>query len=524
MRSVNGKFATENLNLDQRASGVLLHVTSLPGKYGIGDLGPVAHQWIDMLAAANQRWWQMLPLGPCGEGNSPYRSYSAFAGNPLLVSPDSLVKDGLLNLENLRGQSLPPGKVDYQQVTRNKMKLLGIAHDQFRRSASRRLKADFAEFIQAQSSWLDDFALFMSLRETHPEKSWTQWPKPLLRRHPSAIAEARLELITQIDFHKFAQFIFYRQLQSLRAHARAAGVALIGDLPIFVSPESVDVWTNPKLFQLDAHLRPRAVAGVPPDLFSSTGQCWGNPLYNWTEMKKDHFAWWKTRLKSALGQADLVRIDHFRGFQAYWRIPVNSPTAQTGRWVKAPGFELFQALLENDSRLPLLAEDLGIITPEVELLRDRFNLPGMRVLQFGFDDEQGNPHTPHNFIPHCFAYTGTHDNDTSAGWYRSLPSSTKRRLQQYAPGLDWHANPAWSLIRLLMASVANQAIVPMQDLLSLGSNSRMNRPGSSSDNWQWRLESLQSCKPPLSNFSKLTRLYNRIANHGFNERPSHARN
>jgi 4-alpha-glucanotransferase len=506
MKFVNAHSSKGIPDLSTRSSGILLHVTSLPGKYGIGDLGPLAHQWIDMLAAARQRWWQMLPLGPCGEGNSPYRSYSAFAGNPLLISPEQLVIDGLIKKSDLQGMILPAGKVDFAQVARNKMALLTLAYDQHQAKVS----ASLRKFIESQSTWLDDLALFMALRDAHPGKSWTEWPKPILRREPAALANARQTFAGEIHFHQFVQFVFVRQLQSLRDHAHRAGVALVGDLPIFVSPESADVWTHPELFQLDRHFRPTAVAGVPPDLFSPTGQRWGNPLYDWKVMEKDHFAWWKSRLRSALGQADLVRIDHFRGFESYWRIPAHARTAKQGRWEKAPGVALFEALLAADPKLPLLAEDLGIITPQVEDLRDRFALPGMRVLQFGFTGEPENPHAPHNFLRHCFAYTGTHDNDTTAGWYRSLSPAAKRRLHDYAPDPHWETEPAWSLIRMLISSTAAHTIVPLQDLLNLDGKSRMNKPGNSENNWDWRIDSLKICDKPLHQLARLCRLYDRV--------------
>jgi 4-alpha-glucanotransferase len=481
-------------------------VTSLPGKYGIGDLGPAAHRWIDMLAAARQSWWQMLPLGPCGEGNSPYRCYSAFAGNPLLISPDRLVEQGLLRRSEIDGFRLPNDKVDYAKVARNKMAMLSIAYKRFRQKKS---DADFYRFTSHQAGWLDDFALFMTLQQTSPEQSWTHWPAPLLRRKAAALKVARATHTDAIDFHKFVQFLFFDQLRLLRDHARAARVALIGDLPIFVSPESADVWANPELFQLDNHLRPSAVSGVPPDLFSATGQCWGNPLYNWKAMANDHFGWWKARLASALSQADLVRIDHFRGFESYWKIPADAPTAQRGKWVKAPGARLFEALLEGNSTLPLVAEDLGMITPEVEMLRDRFDLPGMRVLQFGFSAEPGNPHAPHNFIHHCFAYTGTHDNETTMGWYKSLSAEAQRRLEKYAPHSQWKADPSWALIRLLMGSVAGHAIIPLQDLLGLDSKSRMNIPGQSRHNWEWRLSAFSQATKPLADLADMADTYDR---------------
>ena len=503
------KFQSSMGDLSRRSAGVLLHVTSLPGRYGIGDLGPDARRWIDMLSGAGLRWWQILPLGPTGPGNSPYRCFSAFAGNPLLISPDLLIEDSLLSKADLHGMTLPAGDVKFAPVIQNKLSLLHLAHEHFVRRGKHRLQGAYERFVATESAWLKDFALFMSLSDADPSKPWILWPKPIVRRNPSALSEARRELAEPIRFHQFVQFIFSRQLAALRDHARNAGVALIGDLPIFVSPESSDVWTNPKLFQLDRLLRPRFVSGVPPDMFSADGQRWGNPLYNWTEMKKDGFAWWKARLKTALSQADLVRIDHFRGFESYWSIPANLPTAKKGRWVKAPGVELFQALLGKDANLPLVAEDLGIITPEVEDLRDRFHLPGMRVLQFGLGGDAHGLHLPHNFIKHCFAFTGTHDNDTSAGWFASLPAAAKRRVEAYSPELPWRTEPSWSLIRLLIASVAANVVIPLQDLLELDHRSRMNLPGSSHGNWRWRLDSFNHCKSALQRLARLNQIYGR---------------
>ncbi len=496
-------------DLSRRSSGVLLHVTSLPGRFGIGDLGPAAHQWVDMLSAAGQRWWQMLPLGPTGDTTSPYQCLSSFAGNPLLISPEELVKDGLLAASDLRGFSLPPGKTDYGRVTRKKWALLAVAHDRFQRRRVKRLTEELREFEEQQSGWLADFALFMALREAHSCQPWERWPRPLLRRQPAALREAQRELAGSIDLQTFAQFIFFRQLRSLRAHARSAGIALIGDMPIFVAPESADVWLSPRLFELDAHLEPRAVAGVPPDMFSKTGQRWGNPLYNWKEMARDGYAWWKARLRAALLQADMVRIDHFLGLSSYWRVPASCPTAESGKWVKGPGTQLLQALRAEYPALPLLAEDLGLVTPAVEQLRDDFNLPGMRVLQFGLPAEPGNSHVPHNYIHHCFAYTGTHDNDTSAGWYQSLSSKHKLKVQQYAPDPLWKTAPASAMIRILSASVAGHIIVPLQDLLNLGSAARMNTPGTSQHNWQWRCEDFARCKEPMARLAAITSLYER---------------
>jgi 4-alpha-glucanotransferase len=493
-------------NLSRRGSGVLLHVTSLPGQYGIGDLGPAAHQWINMLAEAGQRWWQMLPLGPIGTSTSPYQCLSSFAGNPLLISPEQLVADGLVQRSDLREAMLPPGRVNYRTVTRSKWALLAKAYERADRFAQ-----DLGEYERCESSWLDDFALFMAIRSQYPSMSWAHWPQSVLCRKPAALRDARAKLKDAIGLQKFAQFLFSRQLKSLRSHARAAGVALIGDLPIFVSPESADVWTHPSLFQVNRRMQPRAVAGVPPDLYCPQGQLWGNPLYHWKAMAKDGFAWWKARLGASLRQADFVRIDHFRGFESYWSVPARCATAETGRWAAGPGAALLKALTSGTAPLPLLVEDLGMITPEVERLRDDFHLPGMRILQFGFPPGPGNSHVPHNYIHHCFAYTGTHDNETSAGWYRSLPSVSKRRIAAYAPDPLWRTAPAWAMIRVVWASVAGQVIVPLQDLLNLGSSARMNSPGTHKNNWQWRCGDFVSCREPMARLARLTDLYERRA-------------
>jgi len=453
----------------------------------------------------------MLPLGPIGATTSPYQCLSSFAGNPLLISPDQLVADGLLAESDVAKFTLPPRKVNFQRVIANKRALLAMAFERFRQRYRQRFSDDLHQFETRESGWLSDFALFMALREAYAFKPWSQWSQPVLRRNPAALREARRQLAEAIELQTFAQFIFARQLQSLRTHARTAGVALIGDLPIFVSPESADVWTNPKLFQLDRRLQPRAVAGVPPDEFSPQGQLWGNPLYNWNEIAKDGYAWWKARLGAALKQADFVRIDHFRGLASYWSIRTPCATAENGRWVAAPGAKALRALTGGKRSLPLLVEDLGLITPEIERLRDDFNLPGMRVLQFGFPPNPGNPHVPHNYIRHCFAYTGTHDNDTSAGWYNSLSPANRRQVQQYAPNPLWNTAPAWAMIRILWASHAGQVIVPLQDLLNLGSASRMNTPGTHEKNWQWRCLDFAECREPMARLASLTDLYERRA-------------
>ena len=504
--------ASESSQKRSRTSGLLLHVTSLPGPYGVGDLGPAARAWVDALARAKQSWWQILPLGPAGAGDSPYQCYSAFAGNPLLVSPDDLVADGLLDRGDLPTSVLPPDRVDYRKAGTLKSALLGRAWERFEAGAGRRrLAGEFQEFITSQGHWLGDFAAFMALRDAHRTAHWPRWPRDLVRRKPAALREARAGLSQPIWRHQFAQFLFWRQLQALRKYAREKGVKLIGDLPIFVSADSADVWANPHLFQLDRTGRPKAVAGVPPDYFSMTGQRWGNPLYDWDVMRADGFAWWVARARAALDQVDLVRVDHFRGFEAYWRIPAHLPTAERGRWVKVPGRELFIALRKQLGGLPFIAEDLGLITPDVEALRDEFALPGMRVLQFGFGGGADNPFLPHNYVRNAVVYTGTHDNDTTIGWFGGLDRKTRAAVRDYAPqdNVNGKWDPAWSLTRLAWGSVADTAIAPLQDVLSLGSKARMNTPGTATGNWRWRFRAEMLRGSQLDRLRDLTTTYGR---------------
>ena len=495
----------------RRSAGVLLHVTSLPAPYGVGDLGPAAFRWVDTLARAHQSWWQILPLGPPGAGHSPYQSFSAFAGNPTLISPDALMGDGLLRRADLTSANFPAaGPVDYERAGAFKAGLLAKAWERFTAGgAARPLKSAFEKFSAAQAAWLDDFALFMALKDAHGAANWTDWPIDLVRRKPAALRDARRELADAVGRHRFAQFLFFRQLDALRTYARDQGVKLIGDLPIFVSGDSADVWANSHLFQLDKHRRPRAVAGVPPDYFSETGQRWGNPLYDWRAMARDRYAWWVARARSALDQVDLVRIDHFRGFEAYWSVPADAPTAQTGRWVKAPGAELFKTLRQKLGHLPFIAEDLGVITPEVEALRDGFGLPGMRVLQFGFGGGPDNAFLPHNYVRNAVAYTGTHDNDTTAGWFASLKRKDKDHVRRLAPGVD--KDPAGELLRLVWSSVADYAIAPVQDVLALGSETRMNTPGTATGNWRWRMTPEMLKGKAYDRLGQLTETYDRRA-------------
>jgi 4-alpha-glucanotransferase len=492
-----------------RGGGVLMHLTSLPTSFGIGDLGPIAHNWIDLLACSSQRWWQILPVHPPEGHNSPYQSLSAFAGNPLLISPELLVRDNWLARDQLPGAVAASDLVNYPAVIASKTRMLNRAFDRYRTSASSIQRAEFEAFRRQESDWLDDYSLFMALRDAQQATPWQTWPNDLARRRPSALKDAQRTLSGAIEQHQFIQFLFFAQLAELRAHAKSRGVELIGDLPIFVSLQSADVWTSPHLFQLDKNLNPTASAGVPPDAFSKNGQSWGNPLYDWQRMEREHFAWWVRRLRAAIRMTDLVRLDHFRGFQAYWRIPAGSKTAREGRWVKAPGERLFATLRRELGDLPVIAEDLGMITDQVHRLRDQFGLPGMRVLQFAFGGDADNPHLPHNFVPNSVVYTATHDNDTTASWHAKLNAAGREQFRQYAGTTRTPTDAAWALIRLAWGSVSQRAIVPVQDLLGLGNDARMNYPGRAKGNWRWRLPNLRKCEKPLQRLSQLNALFGR---------------
>jgi 4-alpha-glucanotransferase len=490
-----------------RSAGILLHPTSLPSPGGIGDLGPAAHAWVDALARARQGWWQVLPLGPTGYGDSPYQCFSAFAGNPSLISPELLAREGLLQPVDLPAAEGPADRVEYGPVSAARARLTERAWENFRAGAGPQLRPLFEEFCGREAAWLDDFALFMALKEAHGGVSWLEWPRELIFREDEALGRARRQLAGQVGLHRFRQFLFFRQWRALRAHARGRGVRLIGDVPIFVAGDSADVWTHPELFRLDERRRPAAVAGVPPDYFSSTGQLWGNPLYDWDAHRRTDYAWWTARLRAALGQVDVVRLDHFRGFEAYWEVPAGSPTAENGRWVKGPGADLLEALRGALGGLPFIAEDLGVITPEVQELRLRFGLPGMRILQFAFGGAREDRFLPHNYPRDTVVYTGTHDNDTTHGWYASLTAAEKRFLRAYAPGTD--GDVAWDLIRLAWASVADLAIAPLQDVLALGTEARMNLPGRPEGNWRWRCRAGSLTDELLDRLAGLTEVYER---------------
>jgi 4-alpha-glucanotransferase len=465
-----------------------MHVTSLPSPYGIGDVGPAAFAWVDRLHDSGQGWWQALPLGPTGRGNSPYSCLSSFAGNSLLVSPDLLLEDGLLSPRDCQdGWRLPKNAVDFDAVIAFKHRLLDQAWRNFTASARPELRVDFERFCSEEAHWLDDYALFRALKARLGGASLLDWPEDLLRRTPAALARACHDLADEINESRFGQFLVSRQGNSLKEYAHECGVHLIGDLPFFVSLDSSDVWAHPECFQLEANLRPRFVAGVPPDYFSAQGQLWGNPVYDWEALRRSGYRWCIDRLKSLLAHVDLIRLDHFRAFSAAWHVPPTAQTAEPGHWVPGPGAAFFEAVRAELGHLPFIAEDLGTITPDVVALREQFELPGIRVFQFGFDGNPGNPHLPHNCSPNSVAYTGTHDNNTTRGWFESLPEHVRQAARSYAGKNGAGAGEiAWDFISSVWPSKSGLAIAPLQDLLNLGVEGRMNVPGVAAGNWRWR--------------------------------------
>jgi len=481
----------------------LLHPTSLPGEWGIGDLGKWAYRFADFLKESGQRFWQILPLGPTGGfDNSPYQSYSSMAGNPLLINIPALIEQGWLSLDDLQTiPQFPPALVDFNAVIPVKMRMIKKAAAAFFKRESDPLKQEFQDFCFQMKSWLEPFAMFAALKEANSGVAWTEW-----RRKTNARGQDVLD-------QQFMQFVFFRQWKALKKYCNDLNIEIIGDIPIFISHDSSDVWAHPELFDLDERGFPRTIAGVPPDYFSETGQCWGNPLYRWDIMERTGYHWWIERVKSMFNIVDIIRLDHFRGFEKFWEIPAGSQTAVNGHWVAGPGDRIFEALEKALGKLPFIAEDLGYITPEVHQLRDRWGFPGMRVLQFAFGDESvDNPHKPFNYIRNCVAYTGTHDNDTSPGWFASPPGSKiypeKESALRYmgSDGID----AVWDFIRLVLSSVADRAILPMQDVLGLGTEARMNVPSTTGNNWRWRMTEDQ-VKPELAGkLRDLTRMYGRL--------------
>ncbi len=498
-----------------RASGILLHPTSLPGSRGIGEIGREARAFIDFLAATGQRWWQVLPLGPTGYGNSPYQSHSSFAGNRLLIDPDDLIEQGWLKPEECPNDPRTMTElVDFDAVAPIKDHWLELAFERFDAEASNPARDDF---LSANLVWIEDYALYSAIKDAEQGRPWHLWPTDLARRDPKALATSRDTLARRVRYHEFVQLVFQAQWRRLREHCDENGIKLIGDLPIFVAHDSADVWANPDLYQLDDRGLPTVVAGVPPDYFSETGQLWGNPLYRWDVHAATDYTWWTNRLRFLLTRVDLVRIDHFRGFEAYWEIPAGAPTAAPGRWVEGPGAPFFESLRRKLGSLPLIAEDLGLITPAVEALRDQFELPGMRVLQFGFGPDFGSEkHLPHRYPPHCVAYTGTHDNDTTVGWLTSHDVATTQSSSEIEAErafarryLGTGGSAHWEMIRLAFASVADTAIVPMQDVLGKDGRARMNLPGRAGGNWGWRMRAGELGQGDYDRLAELTAVFSR---------------
>ncbi len=504
----------------KRVSGILLHPTSLPGPFGIGDIGPQAYRFVDFLADTGQSLWQILPLGPIGYGNSPYMSFSAFGGNPLLISLERIVDAGLLDPADIENPpSFPHNRVTYSAVNQYKMPLLMKSYQRFKDSLPAGHREDFHLFCQQNAYWLDDYALFMSLRRTQQNQMWVTWDESIIKRSPEKLIELRHELIDDIQFQKYLQYVFFKQWTDLKSYCHKRGIQIIGDISIYVAHDSSEVWAHQHLFYLDQLGNPLIVAGVPPDYFSATGQRWGNPLYRWDVLAQSGYTWWIERFRSSFSMFDIIRIDHFRGFEAYWEIPASEETALKGQWVKGPGAALFEAVQKTLGDIHVIAEDLGVITPEVDALRDHFGFPGMRVLQMAFGNDPKAPeYRPHSHIKNCVVYTGTHDNDTTVGWFTSKPGAqttqTKEEVfkeREYAlkytgtDGSEIH----WDFIRLAMGSVAHMAIFPLQDVLGLGTEARMNLPSTSSDNWEWRFTEDMLTPSIKQRLQELTIIYER---------------
>jgi 4-alpha-glucanotransferase len=492
-----------------RASGVLLHPTSLPGPHGSGDFGPEAYNFVDWLVAGGQRLWQLLPLAGIGPGNSPYMSNSAFAGNALLIDLAELERQGWLDKGDLTPDAdFNDAQINFAAMYPFRMQRLAKAAAAFHRQGSAEQRADYERFLEEQKSWLEDYALFLSLCEHKDWADWHTWEPALIKREAKAMASARKQHASRIDFWRFCQWRFYRQWLALKAYANGKGIQIIGDTPIFIAYLSAEVWANQHLFELDATGQPTVVAGVPPDFFSATGQRWGNPLYRWKEHAKDGYAWWVERVRRTFELVDIVRIDHFRGFAGYWEIPASEPTAVKGQWVPGPGEPLFKAINKALGPMPIIAEDLGVITPDVDSLRKKFGFPGMRILQFAFGGDATDRFLPHNHEPDTVVYTGTHDNDTVAGWWASAPDRERHFARGYL-ATDGHDMP-WTMIRAAMASVADTAVHPMQDVLALPTDCRMNYPGQESGWWGWRFEWSQVQPWHAGRLAEMGRLYGRV--------------
>lgn len=493
-----------------RASGILLHPTSLPGRFGIGDLGAQAYRFVDFLENSQQTLWQILPLGPTGHGNSPYMAYSAMAGNPLLINLETLQAKGLLNEEDLSiDRGFSDSVVDYRAAYDFKLDRLRRASVRFKDVADDNDRLAFDDFRKDCRSWLEDYGLFMALKDHNGGVPWTHWDRAITQRDPFTLNQARVDLASEIFFHEYMQFEFYRQWSGVKGYANARGIQIVGDMPIYVAHDSADVWARPENFMLNEEtMEPAQMAGVPPDYFSNTGQLWGNPTYNWETVKADGFSWWLERIQTLLDQVDIIRIDHFRAFAAFWAVPAGHETAIHGEWIDAPGEAFFETVEKELGQLPFLAEDLGLIDEDVEKLRDKFDFPGMKILQFAFGGDHKNPYLPFNIDSNFVVYSGTHDNDTTVGWFNSALEKEKQRLAAYVGAFD-PINVHWAVIRLAMASTANQAVTPLQDLLGLGSEARMNTPGVGEGNWEWRYTDAMLTPTICEQLRQLTDLYGR---------------
>ncbi len=492
----------------ERKSGILLHVTSLPGKYGIGTMGSEARAFVDFLVASGQKLWQILPLGHTGYGDSPYQCFSAFAGNPLLIDLEKLVQESLLDRKELpENEHFPDDQVDYGKVFRYKYALLGKAYDRFLDSKGAKIKQQFETFCTGNKKWLDDYALFMALKDHHEGKPWLEWSDQIKMREADAIKRYEQHLSKEVGFYRFLQFVFYHQWLELKSYANVNKVQIIGDIPLYVALDSADAWANPELFDFDETMTPRTIAGVPPDYFSATGQLWGNPIYDWKYLEQNNFQWWIDRIQANFLLYDILRIDHFRGLAAYWAVPYGEETAINGKWIDAPGHAMLKAVYKELGEKPIIAENLGVITPDVEEMREAFNMPGMKILQFAFDSGEENEFIPHTYDKNSVVYTGTHDNNTTLGWYHESSEQDKQNVRDYFCFDD--NDPAWSFIRLAWSTVSNVAIVPMQDILRLGAEARMNFPGKSPGYWKWRYTKKMITEEHVSELLRITKIYGR---------------
>lgn len=492
----------------ERSSGILLHPTSLPGKFGIGSLGKEAFDFVDFLVESGQKLWQVFPLGPTGYGDSPYQCFSAFAGNPLLISLEKLVEEGLLTENDLNtNETFDTNLVDFGKVINFKFPVLRKAYSHFAMNGSQLEKIKFDTFCQNSSLWLEDYALFMALKDHFGGKPWIEWDLDIKMREEKALEYYANHLSETINFQKFIQYLFFKQWKEVKSYANSNYIKVVGDIPIFVAFDSADAWSNPDIFLFDQDRKPVKVAGVPPDYFSATGQLWGNPLYDWNKLEETGFQWWIDRIKSNLVLSDIIRIDHFRGFAAYWAVPYGEKTAINGEWVPAPGKALFTAIEKALGTLPIIAEDLGLITPDVIELRDHFNFPGMKILQFAFDSGEENDYLPHTYDKNCVVYTGTHDNDTVLGWYQKAKAEDKKFLADYINVVCNDSNISMELLKAAWASTAVIALAPFQDLLGLGSEARINTPGVAAGNWMWRAKAEQINSSKASDLRKVTKLY-----------------